>query len=415
MKIENRKKDVVFLCQYFFPETISSAALSFDMAEYLAEKGLSVGALCGYPKEYSEEKRIPKNETVHGIDVQRIRYLNIKRAKKIGRLINYFSFAVSALLNIRKLKNYKSIIVTSAPPIIPFVALLASILFGTKIIFVSYDVYPEIAVSMGALSDSSLIVSGMQWINKKLFEKASLVVALTDEMREYLLEHRPTLTEDRIITISNWAHEESDDTSNYEGNLDCENDCFSITYFGTMGVCQEMNTILEAAERLKDHDNIKFIFAGHGTKKQAIKDAVQEKHLTNVAVRDFLTGESLAQAIEQSSCFVVSLEAGIRGMCAPSKYYSYLYGGRPIIAIIEQDSYLAEEIEYEGIGVAINIGDTERLVKAILNMEADKTGTAEMGARARKLYYLNYSKQACLREYYYSVNRVIGIKEMVHN
>lgn len=409
------KKDVAFLCQYFFPETISSAALSFDMAEYLSESGLSVGAVCGYPKEYSEEKKLPAEEIVHGIEIHRIRYLNIKRAKKIGRLINYFSFAISALFSIGKLKNYKSVVVTSAPPIIPFVALLANIFFGTKIIFVSYDVYPEIAVSMGALSPKSLIVSGMQRINKMLFKKASLVVALTDEMREYLLEHRPTLTEDRIITISNWAHEENGGADNYEGCLNSADDCFTVTYFGTMGVCQELNTLLEAAERLKDCDKVRFVFAGHGTKKQSIKEAVHNKHLNNVTVRDFLTGENLDKAFEQSSCFVVSLEDGIRGMCAPSKYYSYLLGGRPIIAVVEQDSYLAEEVERERIGFAIKIGDTEGLIKAITDMADDKAGTAEMGARARKLYYSNCSKIISLEKYSNAINDVIRNREKVIN
>ena len=47
-----QKQDVLFLCQFFYPEYNSSATLPWDTAKYLAKSGLSVGAVCGYPKEY---------------------------------------------------------------------------------------------------------------------------------------------------------------------------------------------------------------------------------------------------------------------------------------------------------------------------------------------------------------------------
>ena len=48
------------MCQYFYPEYVSSATLPTELAEDLIEKGLSVDILCGYPKEYYEGKEVPK-------------------------------------------------------------------------------------------------------------------------------------------------------------------------------------------------------------------------------------------------------------------------------------------------------------------------------------------------------------------
>lgn len=410
------KKDIVFLCQYFYPENNSSAMLPFDTAKHLAENGMSVGAVCGYPREYSDEKSAPKNEEVSGVEIHRLNYLHIKRAKKIGRLINYLSFTVSALFNVCKLKNYRSVIVYSNPPVLPLVALLANLLFGTKIIFVSYDVYPEIAVAMNSLKDNSLIVRGMNRINRKLFKKASLVVALTDEMKEYLLERRPQLSEQRIITIPNWAHEEGADTCDCDYLQTKANEtCFTVTYLGNMGICQDMNTLLAAAEELQNCSDVRFVLAGHGSKKQSIEKLVAEKQLNNVLVADFLKGCQLEQTVACSSCFVVTLEDGIAGMCAPSKYYSYLLGGKPVISITGHGSYLAQEIECERIGAAISIGDSAGAAKAIMKMAESREEASLMGARARKLYYSKYSKTISLEKYSNAICDVIGNREKAIN
>lgn len=410
------KKDIVFLCQYFYPENNSSATLPFDTAEYLAENGLSVGAVCGYPGEYTNKKRVPKNEVVSEVEIQRLNYLHIKRAKKIGRLINYFSFTISALFNIRKLKNYRGIVVYSNPPILPVVALLANLLFGTKIIFVSYDVYPEIAVVMNSLTNHSLITHCMNRINRKLFKKASLVVALTDEMKDYLLGRRPQLSEQRIITISNWAHEEDNATCNCDYTQpQADENSFTVTYLGNMGICQEMDTIMAAAEELENYSNVKFVLAGHGSKKQSIEKLVSEKRMNNITVTEFLTGCQLEQLMVRSSCFVVTLEDGIEGMCAPSKYYSYLLGGKPVISITGRNSYLAREIECEHIGVAISIGDFAGLANTIVKLAESPEEKQTMGACARKLYYSKYSKKISLEKYSNAINDVIRNKEKVIN
>ena len=97
--------DILFLCQFFYPEVVSSATLPFDTAKHLASQNFKVGALCGYPKEYSTEQNVIKRETVSNVDIKRIKYLQFSRKSTLGRLVNYFSFTLSALLHIRELKH----------------------------------------------------------------------------------------------------------------------------------------------------------------------------------------------------------------------------------------------------------------------------------------------------------------------
>ena len=94
-----KKKDVLFLCQFFYPEYISSATLPYDTAKALVKAGLSVGVLCGYPKEYNNsDKNVSLNENHAGIEIMRLKYVQVARNNIVGRLINYFSFTFAIFL-----------------------------------------------------------------------------------------------------------------------------------------------------------------------------------------------------------------------------------------------------------------------------------------------------------------------------
>lgn len=394
------KKDILFLCQFFYPEYNSSATLPFDTAKYLAEHGFSVGALCGYPKEYNNDGNVPMKEIKDGVDIQRIKYIQLKRGSKIGRLINYFSFTFKAMLHIGKLKNYKSVIVYSNPPILPLVAVMANVLFKTKIVFVSYDVYPEVAYASKTLNPGSLISKVMNKLNHQLFKRVTKVISLTDEMKEFLLENRKELTEDKVVTIPNWAHEklivpnkEAYDRFGYNENQ------FIVSYFGNMGTCQDMETLMEAVEKLRNDENIKFLFVGHGNKVDSIRKKIRKDQLKNIQLLDFLTGKDFEQAVAISSCCVVSLEKGLKGTCAPSKYYSYLQGGKPILGIVEEGSYLEEEITKEKLGYVTHNQNSDLLVKHIKNMANNRSECLEIGKRVTQVYENNYDIEICLNKY----------------
>lgn len=405
----NTKYDILFLCQFFYPEHNSSATLPFDTAKCLANEGFSVGALCGYPKEYNDTKKVTAREKKDGVSIHRLRYLQLSRQSKLGRLVNYFSFTLSVLLHICEIKDYKSIIVYSNPPILPIAAILANRLFKTKIVFVSYDVYPEVAYASGSLKEGSAVSSVMRRINQSLFRRAEAVVALTDEMREYLLNHRSELSADRVVTISNWAHEATADSKSVaRSELGYTDEDFVVAYFGNIGICQDETALIQAMEQLADHKNIKFLIAGHGNKMPSVRQAAER--LPNVRICDFLTGTAFEHAVAASSCGIVSLEQGLTGMCAPSKYYSYLQGGLPIIAVTEANSYLAREAQKERVGKAVLVGDGNSLAAEILALYASQIEVQEMSVRAENLYQAKYQMSIALDKYLILLRKILGEK-----
>lgn len=174
-------------------------------------------------------------------------------------------------------------------------------------------------------------------------------------------------------------------------------DDFVVSYFGNLGVCQDETALIQAMELLKDRPHIKFMVAGHGSKLPLIRQAAE--HLPNVRICGFLTGAAFGQAVAASSCGIVSLERGLMGMCAPSKYYSYLQSGLPVLTVAEKESYLAKEAVHAGIGLFSDVGNGAQLARNILTLYQDPELCRKMSGNAARLYADRYAEDISLNRY----------------
>ena len=143
-------------------------------------------------------------------------------------------------LNLFRIAGYKAVVVYSNPPILPWIASWAKVLFGTKLYFVAYDLYPELAVQTNSLRDGNMICKLMAHINKCVFARADGVVALSHEMREFILKNREIAPE-KVHVIPNWYEDKP--LEHTEGNSFAQETAgrFVVSYFGNMGICQDMD------------------------------------------------------------------------------------------------------------------------------------------------------------------------------
>ena len=393
-----KKKDILFLCQFFHPEYISSAQLPFDTAKALQKAGFSVGVLCGYPREYADGAQVPRKERVEAISIHRLKYVQTGRASFLGRLINYLSFTLAVLLHLGEMAKYRAVVVYSNPPILPWLAVWAKKLFGTKLIFVAYDLYPELAVRTNSLRQGSIICRLMEHINRRVYPNADAVVALSSEMREFILENREIAPE-KVHVIPNWYQDEGQLLHNRRGNWFREETKgrFTVAYFGNMGTVQDMKTILDAVDILKNQEDVFFLFAGHGNKFQTVRDFLEEEKVENAALHPFLHGEDFQDALAISDCALVCLAPDNTGLCVPSKTYSYMMRGLPLLAIMDE-SDIVRDIE-SGAGLWVRNGQPKELAQAILALKDDPDRCQAMSRRCRDIYLEKYTTEICTETY----------------
>ena len=306
-----------------------------------------------------------------------------------------------------KLKQYRAVLFYSNPPVLPWVASWAKKRFGCKLVFVSYDLYPELALRTGALKPGSSVSRLMEHINEVVYPKLDAVVALSSEMKAFLTGNR-TIDPKKITVIPNWYADNGEPCRDLTGNRFARElgNRFVVSYFGNMGTVQDVDTILDAIRLLRDDGSIFFLFAGHGNKMEALKKAISEENLRNARVLDFLHGKDYRDALQISSAALISLEAGTTGLCVPSKTYSYMMEGIPLIAIMD-DSDIVSDIR-SGAGVSLKNGESQRLAALIRGMAADPQGREAMSRKCRELYLGHYTPEICTGQYVSLLRQLLG-------
>src|SRR5699024_1699799 len=264
---------------------------------------------------------------------------------------------------------------------------IASKLFKVKLVFVCYDVYPEIAEKTNVVNTKSLPSKLMRKVNKIVYKNLHTVVSLSNEMKKSLLQKRPDLEEKQVKVIPNWYADKGGLKNNptlVNSKFEYLKDNFVVSYFGNMGTAQDLDTIVNAIRKLKNDNNIHFLFAGHGNKKELLTEIVYKEQIRNVTILDFLHNKEYQDALEISDCYIVSLAKGLTGLAVPSKTYSYMMAGKPIIAIIGKESDIARDLIDYNAGYALKPGEESNLVDAIMEMKGDVEKQKIMGDNCRQ-------------------------------
>ncbi|SDO00653.1 Glycosyltransferase involved in cell wall bisynthesis [Psychrobacillus sp. OK028] len=402
----NIKQDVAILCQYFYPEHVSSATLITELALGFKKKGLDVGVVCGYPHEFISNnfKKIQLNENLEGVSIKRVKYTMYNNKSKFGRISNFFSLFLSMFTKFFYLRKFKIIIVYSNPPILPLITYLLKKVCGTEFIFVAFDVYPDNALKINSIKENGIIHRLMNFINNRVYSNASNVVLLGNEMKDYVLRHKIAKSSKNLKVIPNWFSNEEIVQSllvvNNEFKEIKNKYKFIVLYSGNMGPVQDMDTILQGILRFKNKEDIFFVFSGHGSKVEYVKDFLKNNKIKNSKVFGFLQGQDYADVLSISSLCLVSLEKGIEGLGVPSKTYGYLAAGKPVLSIMSPETDIAKDLaEFEcGVNVAQgNITDFENGInRYFLNLPL----TEMESVNAKKLYETKYTKEINIDKYY---------------
>lgn len=409
--------DVLLLCQYFYPEHVSSALLPAQLAEKLDTRGYNVSVICGWPQEYHDGIAVPKREMYKGINIYRLKYGNFNNKKKIGRIINFFSFFVSTLFRLPEIMKFKIVLVYSNPPILPFIGYLAQKFGGVKLVFIGFDLYPDNAIAINAIRPNGIISKMMKYINQKVYSKADRVVAISVDMKSYMLKAHKQLAEERTVVIPNWYTgeiEQSEIIVNHKFKKLRDNYKLIILYTGNMGEAQELDTIVNSIIRMSNLNNYKsvlFIFTGHGSRKEEIEQKLKNIGASNTEFYGFLKGQDYKDVLNIADVCIVSLKNGIEGLGVPSKAYGYFAYGKPVISLMSDETELAKNITCNNVGFNIKQNDIEKFIAVIKILLENPNLIKEFGENSFKIHKEIYEKSISLEKYCNLIDELIELKK----
>jgi glycosyltransferase involved in cell wall biosynthesis len=319
------------------------------------------------------------------------------------RLINMFTIGVAMFYNsIKRFKPGDHVLVVTAPPSLPATTALAALIKGASYTILVQDSYPEILIAVGAARADSFFVRAVNRVNRAVYKHASKIIVMGRDMNE-LFQRKTAGLDIPIVTIPNWADLESVEPTPREGNSLLKElgllDKFVLLYAGNIGHPTDVETIVDAAERLKDRQQIHFLFIGAGVKKRLVEQQVEERKLTNVTILDFMPRTEQITFLNACDIGLIALIKGMKGTAMPSRTYNIMAAGKPVLALAEEGSELAQVIEEERIGWYVSPHKPDELAEAITQIYEHRSDLPEMGDRARAAALQKYSLQKAVEDY----------------
>jgi colanic acid biosynthesis glycosyl transferase WcaI len=281
--------------------------------------------------------------------------------------------------------------------IIPILVL--SVLRRKPMIFCVYDIYPDIGVRLGIFRHGAIVhmVGAME---EFCYAKSVFVQVLSEGHRKTLLARG--VAELKLAVVRPWVDTDfiypnaRENPFFAEHNLDKS---FVVMYAGNFGLTQGLELLVGTAAHLAMEPTIRFVLVGKGETQTALETLCRFAKLTNVQFIPSQPREKLPNMLASADVALVMLKKGFGMDSVPSKTYSILASGRPILAVVDRGSDTWELIQHADCGVCVQPGDHEALAQAILKLSLDKQECARLGANGRAYAMLHHSRNSACDRY----------------
>jgi glycosyltransferase involved in cell wall biosynthesis len=376
----------LFINNYYPPDAASTAYILGELTEDLA-KWHEIEVVAGRPS-YNAGVTTYRPR---GVRVTRVPSTAFSRRSLVGRGLNYVTFTFLSFLRACLTQRPDVVVTMTDPPIIGVIGVLTAARFRRPFVQVSHDVFPDIAVALGKLRNP-LVVRLWRTLNRSVRARADKLVVVGRDMHEKLAEEGVDPT--KLAFIPTWSNRQSLDRAEIERTREHTGwtDAFVVMHAGNMGLPQDLGTLIEAAERLRDHDDISIVFVGDGAVKADLVRTAERQCLSNVVFFPYRQREEAQALMAAADVHIVSLVPGLWGCAAPSKTYGIMAAGRPFIAAVDPGSEPARIVEEFGCGLHVPAGDAAALADAILKIR--DAPLEEMGRCAQAAFLQRYERSA---------------------
>ncbi|MBI1799883.1 MAG: sugar transferase [Candidatus Eisenbacteria bacterium] len=383
---------VLFVTQYWPPETGAAPARALHFALALTRAGHQVRVVTGLPNHPSgrihpEFARVRRATECDGnLTLERVWLHATTRRTALTRVWNHLTFAVSAT-PVALTGPRPDVVLATVPPLfLGVTAWIAAHRHGAPLMLDCRDDWPRAAIALGEMREGAA-ASALGALARFLQRRAARVVAVTPGMKRQL--ERRGFDAGRIELLTNGADTElfrPAPLPNGEGRP------FTVLYAGTHGLVHGMEALLDAAERVRDRVEMRFVLVGDGAAKPALERHAASRRLTNVEFRASLSPAQLVDVIHDADvCVATTRDHAFSGETIPVKMFDYLACGRPVVAAVAGDA--ADVIRSSGAGEVVPPGDGVALADALMRLAADPERRAALAAAGPPFVEREYSRR----------------------
>jgi glycosyltransferase involved in cell wall biosynthesis len=396
---------IAFLCQFFPPELGAPSARVSELARAWTNAGHDVTVVTGMPNHPTgilppEYRGVSfAEETFHGVRVLRNWVYATPNEGFVKRTLNHLSFMLSSLwYSTWRLRGTDAIVVSSPTFFVVISAWLMSRVLGVPYVFEVRDLWPGIFVELGILKNR-LIIAVLEGLEMFLYRRAARVVVVTDSFKDILV--RRGLKPEHVEVVTNGVDPEyyqpqpRETAQRTAHGLDGK--CV-VLYIGAHGISHALQAILHSAERLRDRDDIRFVFVGEGAEKKALVQKAAALELSNVLFLPGQPKDTMPSWYATADIALVPLrDIALFETFIPSKMFEILACARPIVGSVRGEP--RRILEASGGAVVVDPEDAQAIADAVRALADDPARRATLGAAGRAFVMAHYDRRVLADRY----------------
>lgn len=405
---------ILILNRSYWPDAEASGQLLTELCEDLAAE-FEMTVIAGQPNQNPAGVSCNPwgRDEHHGVSIRRVPHLTLGKKSLWGRAFNMLTYLAGAFVTALCVARPAAVVVETDPFLLPIIGRWLQWRHRCRLVVYLQDIYPDVAVALGKVRKGWFTSLLRRWLFS-IYRQADRVIVLGDDMRSVLTDSG--IAPERITVLPNWA-----DTSRIspirQANTFRQREqlegYFVVMYSGNMGLCQNLDDVLEAAARLCDRRDILFILVGDGASRSGLERNARERGLENVRFLPYQPHSELAHSLSAADLHLIPLDARVTGCVVPCKLYGILAAGVPALVIADERCETSRVVAQSHTGRVVPPGSPQQLVESIVWCADHRQELSEMGARARLLAEYEYDRKTASARFAHLLHDTIGASDGV--
>ena len=379
---------IAVLCPHFAPDTAPTGEVITAIVEQLAALGHEIHVVTALPwyRAHAIEAgwtgRMVRRESTAWGSVTRVHPFPAKNKRNLVRRAGGF-IGFSALAGVTALRGGKvdAVLAMSPPFTLGLTGWAVHLVRRGPLVYNIQDVFPDAAIRTGAISNRTLIAVA-KWVERLSYHRSAAVTVLSDDMRDNVAAKMRPGRRDDIVVIPNFTDTDAIRPLPRTTALRAElgiGDELVVMYAGNVGYSQSLEMMVETARLFPD---VTFVINGDGAARADLES--RAAGALNVRFGGYQPKHRLAEVLATGDIHLVPLKTGLGAVSVPSKTYSILAAGRPVLAAIDAGTEVPRILAASGGGVAVTPDDPVALADALREMLKDSEARSRMGVAGRE-------------------------------
>ncbi len=379
---------ILVICQHYYPEPFRLP----DICEEFIKRGHDVSVIAQIPNYPMGEfydgynTKTKRDEIINGVKVHRC-FTIPRKTGFLYRVLNYYSFSISSTLYVKKIKEeYDVVFVNQLSPVMMANAgIKYKKKHNKKLVLYCMDLWPE-SLTYGGIKKDSLIYKLYKNVSKRIYKSADKLLVTSNSFKDYF-EKMFGIKKQEIGYLPQYAESLFDK----ESCKRIEDKNINLVFAGNIGKAQSVETIIEAAYKLKDNKKIHFHLVGDGSMYEYCKSKIKELELTNIVMYGRKPIEDMPIYYKMADAMIVTLSGDSEvSNTLPGKVQTYMAAGKPIIASANGETN--KIISEANCGYCGQAGNSYELVKNI-NKFIENENKDKLGNNSSEFYEKYFTKE----------------------